>query len=714
MKNDNNIFSKFSELLYLLTIVCLSNHNLMAGSTSDYEQPGLKEALEKAPFLKVEELGEPARGVNVWERWFVPNKDGKSWDVLQIYFKEYYGPTWLYAIDLGDGTVNKQRLPDDFQFYLSGRTLGFDGNYYIAIPYRRTWNMHLFVYDPDFNSIEDHGEIVKGLGGEVRPLALGPDGRIYGTGTRGSQLGLYIYDPKIKKVVKDFGPIGPKHPNGAWSRYSIAVDETHVYVVSGMVPAWYLIAVNIETGEQQILMETPTERVMDIIEQFPSGIARVPQQDGSFKEYWLYRGEAILRTNDTPPWKQMASPWSKAVPRPEVYFGQIDPDENGVATLWYRIKGDSSLDKEQQTRPEMRGWRSIKLTGVETYPHRINPISILPDGRIYGTGDDYTGTFIFDPRTDKTIYCGPRVGLSPYTTIVYGGKLYMSGYPGGALFVYDPSKPWTLGKGGPPWEPPPPDSSPASNPRRLGEFRQSRVGLMHSSALGADGRVYFGGFGLRSYTGGGIGWYDPATGKIEGFWRPLSGYRVFHLVAVDNGKYIVISTAIASDELNNHRWTEEAKLFVYDVFKQQIVRDFVPIPKSKTTGMIIENGKGQILGLTSSPEKPDSTSVLYTLDINSGKILNMKSIPSRVSIDSAWPHWIDPGYEHNDLVRGPDGYVWTYLRDVLIRINPENLQVSVIGKINPPGYLTFVGDDLYFSGSEKLRRIKKITSAVKN
>ena len=95
----------------------------------------------------------------------------KSWDVLQIYFKEYYGPTWLFAIDLGTGQVKKQRLADGHQFYLSGRALGFDGKYYIATPSRKTWSMDLFVYDPATNTLEERGEIVPGLGGEVRPLA---------------------------------------------------------------------------------------------------------------------------------------------------------------------------------------------------------------------------------------------------------------------------------------------------------------------------------------------------------------------------------------------------------------------------------------------------------------------------------------------------------------------------------------------------------------
>ena len=101
------------------------------------EQPELKEALEHAPVLQTESLGEPARGVNVWERWFVPNPDGQSWDLLQIYFKEYYGPAWLCAVDLGTGEVKKQRLADGHQFYLSGRALGFDGKFYIATPSRK-------------------------------------------------------------------------------------------------------------------------------------------------------------------------------------------------------------------------------------------------------------------------------------------------------------------------------------------------------------------------------------------------------------------------------------------------------------------------------------------------------------------------------------------------------------------------------------------------
>jgi outer membrane protein assembly factor BamB len=679
------------------------------------EQPELKQALEDAPVLETESLGEPARGVNVWERWLVPNPDGKSWDLLQIYFKEYYGPTWLFTVDLGSGEVKKKRLPDGHQFYLSGRALGFDGKFYIATPSRRTGNMHLFVYDPATNTLEERGEIVQGLGGEVRPLAVGPDGRIYGTGTRGNQLGLYIYDPKLGKVVKDFGTVGPKHPNGAWSRYVMGVDDTHAYIASGMIPAWYLLAVNLKTGEEKVLLESPTERVMDIIESFPSAYVRVPQDGAANKEYWLYHGEAILKVNDQPPWPKKDSPWARAVPRPEVYFDQIDPDENGNAMVWYRSREDTQRRSEPgattDKSPDKRAWRSIRLEGVETYPHRINPLSVLPDGRLYGTGDDYVGTFLFNPRTDETIYCGPRVGLAPYATILCEGKLYLSGYSGGHLFVYDPARPWTLGKGGPPGSPAPDQGDARSNPRYLGDFdRKTRVGLMHSAALGADGKVYFGGFGLRHYTGGGFGWFDPKTGKLDGFWKPLSGYAAHWIAPALGGKSIVISTTKAADELNNNQVPDEAKLFVYDLTDQKIAREIVPAPKSRTTGLIAEVAPGRLLGLTTTGAdygKPGS-GMLYGVDVATGEVLFRKLLPWPVSIDSHWPHWVDPSYEYVGLVRGPDGFLWSWLKNVVVRIDPRDASVHVVGRINPVGHPTFVGNDMYLSGPEQLRRIRNI------
>jgi len=52
--------------------------------------------------------------------------------------------------------------------------------------------------------------------------------------------------------------------------------------------------------------------------------------------------------------------------------------------------------------------------------------------------------------------------------------------------------------------------------------------------------------------------------------------------------------------------------------------------------------------------------------------------------------------------------LWTYLQNVLVRIDPTDARVRVVGKIDPVGYPTFVGNDVYFAGPEQLRRIRNI------
>jgi hypothetical protein len=197
---------------------------------------------------------------------------------------------------------------------------------------------------------------------------------------------------------------------------------------------------------------------------------------------------------------------------------------------------------------------------------------------------------------------------------------------------------------------------------------------------------------------------------MDGFWEPLSGYAVHWIAPALEGRRIVISTVRAADELKDNRAPEEAKLFIYDVTEQKIVRQIVPIPKGRTTGLIMEVAPGHLLGLTSDPQHSDG-SILYGVDVTTGEVLFTKALPSPVSIDNYWPHWVDPSYEYNAFVRGPDGFVWTYLKNVLVRIEPKDAHVHIVGKIDPVGWPTFVGNDVYLSGPEQLRRIRNLIPA---
>lgn len=94
--------------------------------------------------------------------------------------------------------------------------------------------------------------------------------------------------------------------------------------------------------------------------------------------------------------------------------------------------------------------------------------------------------------------------------------------------------------------------------------------------------------------------------------------------------------------------------------------------------------------------------------MTTGEVLFTKGLPSPVSTDAYWPHWVDPSYEYHAFARGPDGFVWTYLKNVLVQIDPAHATVQVVGKIEPVGWPTFVGGDLYLAGSEQLRRVRDV------
>ncbi len=156
-------------------------------------------------------------------------------------------------------------------------------------------------------------------------------------------------------------------------------------------------------------------------------------------------------------------------------------------------------------------------------------------------------------------------------------------------------------------------------------------------------------------------------------------------------------------------WTK-AGMVVYDVTERKIVRQIVPIAKGRTTGLVLEVAPGRLLGLTSDPQHSDG-SILYGADVTTGDVLFTKALPAPVSIDNAWPHWVDPSYEYNAFGRAPDGFVWTYLKNVLVRIDPKDVRVYVMGKIDPVGWPTFIGPDVCFSGPEQLRRIRHLVPA---
>jgi hypothetical protein len=298
-----------------------------------------------------------------------------------------------------------------------------------------------------------------------------------------------------------------------------------------------------------------------------------------------------------------------------------------------------------------------------------------------------------------------KIHLSQYATVVHDGKVWMSGYPSSPVYVYDPAKPWTAGKrvagtrvmG---------EGAAGSNPRRLTNLTESGAHKMYA-AVAANGKLWFGGRWYRTGAAGGIGWYDPRDGTSGGFWKPFSNYQVTYMTSANDGKLLVISTHRIDDPLLNKPKPEQGALFFLDTATGQLVGDKLEVvPKARGPGPILGVGGGRVIGWTEDPAA-EGASILYGVDVNERKVLFRKNLPFPLPVRIG-------GQQHErwDFRLGPDGKIWTFMGrgETLVRIDPKDASVEVLGRLKTGGQIAFSGHDLYLGGNENLRRVKAVVT----
>ena len=109
-----------------------------------------------------------------------------------------------------------------------------------------------------------------------------------------------------------------------------------------------------------------------------------------------------------------------------------------------------------------------------------------------------------------------------------------------------------------------------------------------------------------------------------------------------------------------------------------------------------------MLGATADPDV-EGGGLLYGVALGTGEVLFRKQVPYDFRFDSGRNR-----HGTNDYRLGPDGMVWTYVGDVLVRIDPADVRVEVVGKLKPPGRIAFAGADIYLAGTTDLRRMKGV------
>lgn len=695
------------------------------------EQPDLADAIAKAKPLKVEAVGacmkavrrsgpiaangEIGSGKGVI---YAPNPDGKTYDIILTYFKRYGGPNELVIIDLGSGEVKQFKQPRYMNWHLTTYVNHPNGKTYIAVymPNKHSIN----IYDPATNEFQmDAFDTPSTLHGETHPLCLGPDGKLYLIGSDSTEKTATACQIDVETGdVVDYGPIGPSHaPSGCWG-YFAAVDERYIYIASGKVP-WWLVAYDRQTGESKVLFET--EKLGRIAETkwdnrpdgeplpTASGIKILGDNDSEPKNFWLHLGTLIPRPDKKSPPPEGCEVKKLVVnlpPKPELFLKNAAPtSRDGHCEVWCRAPADAAAAPENppaNAKPEDLGWKVFRYK-VDTYPLSSYRLRELPDGRIFGTAGSYLGHFTYDPEKKEFWQSGPY-RLSHYATAIQNNVVYMSGYAHSPVYAWDLKKPWTLGleRGMPRQEE---KNEEAPNPSLVTHLEKSGAHKMYGAAVGADGRIYFGGRWYRNGAGGGLGWWDPVKKEAGGFYEIFSNYQITHMTTAAEKRYIVISTLGVRDEHLGKPTPDTGRLFVYDTEKHEIARIIDPVPGCYAAGLVEGVGDGRVLGFTHHP-KDENKSVLYGVDVESGKVLFRKEVPFALGFKIGTNQ--SQREDLFDYRLGPDGCVWTFIGPALARVHPEDANIEVMGLTDDglaaPGRIAFIGNDIYLSGKEELRR----------
>jgi hypothetical protein len=650
------------------------------------------ETLGKAPTLDVKNVCIPVQTMRQQNAVLVPNPDKKTYDLLMFY-KYSKEPTQVFIVDLSTNQMKKELLKPGYSNPW-GMAFSRDGRLFMGL-----WSgSAMLVYDPATNTLTDMPKVVDDSATES--VVCGTDGKIY-VGTFSKVMAFQV-DPETMKVTQ-YGIQGPKR-NYMGYAYSIAADDEYVYTASGKIP-WVLVGYNKKTGQQEGLVQGSGEDHISV-RQGKYGCTgsfsiNTGPEKGTRKDYWLYKGKAIEKKSaqEKPPWpepEEKAAP--AAGPAPELFVEGATPGPDGVAEIWYRTAEaarGAALPKDlpKGATSEQQGWKVIKPK-VDVVPIGINRLTEMPDGRLFGTVDSYQGHFIYDPAKNECTYLG-RIGLSHYGTAFAGGRVYLTGYPSSPIYEYDPTKPWTPGHGAP-GRPAPAEQAKDSNPRLL--LRMATLISTHHleyAVTGADGKIYAGGHCERAAVGGGFGWWDPKEQKAGGLREPFLVYDVSWLCAAQQGKKIVYSSVTIKDPSGKTPEPEQAKLFVFDVEQGKIVKEIEPLKGLKNTGRIVEGKPGKILGAAPDPRNADA-SLLYQVDLESGQVDFVRDVPTKF---------------RGDFRKGPDGAIWTFLGNVLIRIIPETAEIVLIGNAQAPGRIAFSGGDVYLAGDVNLRKIAGVIRA---
>jgi hypothetical protein len=410
-----------------------------------------------------------------------------------------------------------------------------------------------------------------------------------------------------------------------------------------------------------------------------ASVAGIDDFDREELTFWLHDGKVHSRTGDIPPWsdcpaERVQAPrfdWDREFqvwlrdfvppsPPPFIPMDSGAPDAEGQVDLPFRPGGQKELKTLQYK--------------VKMYPGDVKLLTEINDHVLFATDSGYGQHVFYDLKTNEI----KRIGgtISPYSLGFLQDRLYVSGYPGSQIVEYDFTRSLGLKQEVP-------------NPKRLGHPASDTHIPLGGTVAGADGRVYNGGTTAgRRRIGGGLGWYDRSTGELGGM--PIADHRIFWMTSAADARYVVLSS----------KCEEQGRLFVWGTQTHDFCHRVDPPQGASRPGPITEALPGLVMGHTVDAE---GGSLLYGFDPTWGKILWTKSVPSRPV--TAFSH---VRRQAHSFRRGPEGFIWSFFDNTLVRIDPRNACVEPVGRLpggSRPAQLAFAQGKVFLAGGSHLRRL---------
>lgn len=475
---------------------------------------------------------------------------------------------------------------------------------------------------------------------------------------------LRSFNPKTREL-KDYGILDPTQAYAG----TLAIDRMGFVYCSIGTETHSIVALNPKTGEKQVIMnndgasgcaEVCTAKNGEVYGTF-SGNLTFTEMNHSLDWYRLYEGRVCEMLKDSSLQNYYKGRGFSSIhcicdERPEI----LHLDMAGHAF--------SYIHPETNEKVELR-------LDYESEGAKLSPLTLGPNGKIYGTTNHPMQIYTCDPSTDTIINYGNKPFIKgPGNICAYasqGAILMGCAYAGGYIERIDTSKEIVTKPG---------------NVNPFYEGANAEIYRPRSAAAYPDGRtLIFGGFAENGITGGGLVVYDVISRKMRAIQNCnlIPYHSVLSMAAMPTGE-MLCGTSIEAP-CGGYVYATEAVLFGLDIKTDKVLYSLIPIPGAREIAHIKLDRFNIVHAITSE-------SIYFAYHPEERKVLRTVNL-------SEYGHVVRDGMQCAD-----DGMLYGLLTGGIYRINPEDGEVKVISV--PPCDITagmaVTGSKIYFGSKTHL------------